>query len=101
LAKLSPTAVRQTIRALEAAGAIRGEWFWDRDSDWHAGHVGDGRVGKFKEVLTPSEQQAVLDRTREYCECFGYAELLDDTALGEAPANWRLSAVYGTDDDID
>ena len=90
---LSPTAVRKTIAGLEAAGAIRGEQVWDEETRWHAGHVGDGRVGKFKEVLTPAQQRAVLDRTREYCECFGYAELWDDAALGDAPANRRRSAV--------
>lgn len=71
---LSPSAVRETVAALEAAGAIRGEKMWDRETQWHAGHVGDGKIGKFKAVLTPSQQQEVLDRTREFYECFGYAD---------------------------
>ena len=73
LAGLAPEAVREKIATLEEAGAIRGEAAWDRETHWHAKHVGDGRVGKFADVLNAEEQRRIEDETREYCQLFGYA----------------------------
>lgn len=73
LAGLAPEAVRKTIATLEQAGAIRGEAVWDRETHWHANHVGDGRIGKFRDALSAEEQLRIEDETREFCEHFGYA----------------------------
>ena len=72
LAALAPEAVRGTIRRLEATGAIRGEAVWDKETHWHANHVGDGKVGKFREILSPTQECEILERTREFCTRFGY-----------------------------
>ena len=72
LAGLESDSVRRTISRLEAAGVIRGEAVWDTETQWHANHVGDGKIGKFREFLSTEQQDAVMDRTREYCERFGY-----------------------------
>jgi glycosyltransferase involved in cell wall biosynthesis len=94
LAGLEPDSVRLTISRLEAAGVIRGEAVWDKETHWHAKHVGDGKIGKFREFLSPAQQEAVVDRTREYCERFGYG-----TAGGadpeQPPATIRQSCFPG------
>jgi glycosyltransferase involved in cell wall biosynthesis len=74
LQALSPDEVRETIGRLEASGAIQGEAVWDRETHWHANHIGDGKVGKWREALTQAQAQKILDRTREYYQAFGYAE---------------------------
>lgn len=45
---------------------------FDPATQWHPGHVGDGRIGKYKAVLTPVEQKRVLAATRAYRRRFGY-----------------------------
>ena len=77
LAKLSPESVRKTISELEAAGAIRGEEVWDKENHWHANHVGDGKIGKFRSLLTKTQQHEIIQRTRGYCDCFGYDTKVD------------------------
>ena len=72
LAALEPAAVRDKIKRLEAAGSIRGEAIWDRETHWHANHVGDGRVGKFRDNLSVEQEKEILRQTREYCDHFGY-----------------------------
>jgi hypothetical protein len=79
LAELSSDAVRETIGQLEAAGVIRGEAVWDMETHWHAGHVGDGRIGKWRGALTNDQARQVLERTRAYRHRFGYSE---DGSLG-------------------
>ena len=72
LDSLAPEAVKAKIRELEAAKAIEGEKVWDRQTHWHAGHVGDGRIGKFVEVLTEAQIREVEAQMREFCQWFGY-----------------------------
>jgi GR25 family glycosyltransferase involved in LPS biosynthesis/glycosyltransferase involved in cell wall biosynthesis len=79
LAGLTPEAVRRTISDLEAAGAIRGADVWDSATQWHANHVGDGKIGKFGSVLSLEQQREVVRQTREFCECFGYDVTVDET----------------------
>ena len=45
---------------------------FDLQTHWHPGHVGDGRVGKYKSVLAPAQQKTVLAATRAYRRAFGY-----------------------------
>lgn len=86
LAGLAPDAVKATISDLEMTGRIRGESEWDRETQWHANHVGDGRVGKFQEVLSLAQQREVIARTREFCEYFGYDTSINDNAGQHAAA---------------
>ena len=72
LGNLEPDAVRAKIGALENSGVIKTEADWDRETQWHKGHVGDGKVGKWRDVLSPEQEREILDRTKEYCETFGY-----------------------------
>jgi glycosyltransferase involved in cell wall biosynthesis len=84
LSGLSLEAVRTKIKALEAAGTIRGEEIWDQETHWHAKHVGDGKVGKFETVLSLAQQREVLERTREFCEHFGYNTSVEKPIDSEA-----------------
>ncbi len=89
LSGLSAEAVKKKIADLEAAGAIQGEKVWDKETHWHANHVGDGRIGKFREALSPEQESEILRATREYCECFGYdtdPEVKRETQAGAAIA---------------
>jgi hypothetical protein len=52
---------------------------FDPLTQWHPGHVGDGRIGKYGEILSVAQQRAVLKRLREYCLAFGYSSLLSST----------------------
>ena len=85
LAGLTPEAVKQTIGSLEAAGVIRGEDVWDRETLWHANHVGDGKVGKFESNLSPAQQNEIIEQTREFCDYFGYDVTAREMAKREAP----------------
>jgi hypothetical protein len=85
-AALTPERVRAQVAALEQAG-VYGETPDPRRHDpqtlWHAGHVGDGRVGKHREALTAEEAARVLDATAPYCRAFGYGAEAAETG---APA---------------
>jgi glycosyltransferase involved in cell wall biosynthesis len=75
LATLTPERVRATIGDLVAAGRLRGDaQVWDPESAWHPKHVGDGKIGKFSDALTPEQQRAVLTRTAEFCRRFDYGQ---------------------------
>lgn len=73
LAGLEPEAVKATIGKLEAAGAIQGEAVWDPATQWHVNHVGDGRIGKYREILSQAQQAKVLGQMCEFCDAFDYA----------------------------
>jgi glycosyltransferase involved in cell wall biosynthesis len=92
LARLTPEAVKGKIGALEAAGVIQGERVWDKETHWHANHVGDGKVGKFKDALSEAQQKEVVERTREYCEMFGYSMAVE---MGAPRAPEPLRALAG------
>lgn len=67
---LSRDAVKKTIRKLH--GRKRDPDAFDLATQWHPGHVGDGRIGKFETVLTPQQQRQVSAATRSYARAFGY-----------------------------
>ncbi len=73
---LTPTAVSSTIEALAAGGAFDdappAETF-DHDTQWHPNHVGDGRVGKWRTLLTPEQASRVVSATEPFGERFGYS----------------------------
>jgi hypothetical protein len=72
---LTREAVKQKIDKLEKRGSF-GEKpnadSFDPRTHWHPGHVGNGRVGKYKKILSPAQQKQVLAATRDYCRRFGY-----------------------------
>lgn len=77
-------AVDEQIRRLHGAGILRDDAgaaeAFDPETHWHAGHIGDGRVGKFRDQLTAKQIGSVVQRTLGFCERFGYD--LVDTADG-------------------
>jgi Sulfotransferase domain len=48
---------------------------FDFTTQWHPGHVGDGRVGKFKAVLTAAQQKKIETATKDYARAFGYLRM--------------------------
>jgi hypothetical protein len=72
LAGLAPEAVKATISKLESTGAIQGEAVWDQATQWHTNHVGDGKIGKFREILSQAQQDQILAQMHEFCDCFEY-----------------------------
>lgn len=73
IAELTPTAIQTRIDNLVAAGTIDSEKrIWDPETAWHANHLGDGKIDKFLDWLTTAQQRAVVARTSEFFERFGY-----------------------------
>ncbi len=79
LHKLERDEVRKTID--ELAGPNPPDAGLDLVTHWQVNHIGDGRVGKFADVLSPIQQAAVIARAREFCAHFGY----DATQEAEEP----------------
>jgi len=110
LAKLNPDAVRAQIDALSEMGTINDEQTWDNETHWHRGHIGDGRIGKFRDVLSERQQGLVAWRTATFAKTFGYAShepqspprlaIFTDVALWEADTLftawvWRFVEIVG------
>ena len=56
--------MRETISASPRAAGFyqhQGEAVWDRETHWHANHVGDGKVGKWRDALTPAQAEDILN----------------------------------------
>jgi hypothetical protein len=67
--------VRKKIGALTKRGKFGAKADpdnFDPTTQWHPGHVGDGRVGKFATVLSKKQQSEILAKTRVYRKRFGY-----------------------------
>jgi hypothetical protein len=45
---------------------------FDAKTHWHPGHIGDTRIGKHADILSPEMQRQVLCATSDYCDRFGY-----------------------------
>ncbi len=74
-AALTPERVVADIAALVASGgfgATPNALAADPVTQWHPGHVGDGRVGKWREVLTEAEAAALMADCAAYCRAFRY-----------------------------
>lgn len=84
---VAPASLDQIYRSLTAANvkreiarlAKRGAFgvcghpdSFDPKTHWHPGHVGDRRVGKYADMLSPRMQRQVLNVTSDYCLRFGY-----------------------------
>jgi hypothetical protein len=67
--------VRQTIGTFRKTGKFGKKPdanSFDTETQWHPGHVGDGKIGKFAGVLSASQQKKVLAETQAYGKRFGY-----------------------------
>jgi hypothetical protein len=84
---LPPAAFNQIYQSLTAANvkrkivalAKRGAFglcghpdSFDAKTHWHPGHIGDKRIGKYADMLSPDMQRRVLCATSDYCDRFGY-----------------------------
>jgi hypothetical protein len=70
---LTPDAVRRKIATLQDKGTFgTNPDEFDPATHWHPRHVGDGRIGKYKSVLTEDQQKRIMAATKEYCREFGY-----------------------------
>jgi|HubBroStandDraft_5_1064220.scaffolds.fasta_scaffold40255_2 hypothetical protein len=67
---LTREAVRKKIEKLHKGETDPNAF--DFTTQWHPGHVGDGRVGKFKAVLTAAQQRKIEAVTKDYAKAFGY-----------------------------
>jgi hypothetical protein len=67
--------VRQHIDGLISDGTLPNASPVDEfepETHWHPGHVGDLRINKFQDYLTPTQVEQVTAATAGYCEKFGY-----------------------------
>jgi hypothetical protein len=72
---LTRESVRQKIGSLKKTGKFGKKPdanSFDSETQWHPGHVGDGRIGKFAGVLSPAQQKKVLAATQAYGKRFFY-----------------------------
>lgn len=74
-ASLTPEKVGEALVELEQRGVFAPSLDpqqFDPVTHWHPRHVGDLKIGKHGEWLSPAQQASVLEATRLYCENFGY-----------------------------
>jgi glycosyltransferase involved in cell wall biosynthesis len=74
-AGLTQAAVRSQIVAWRNAGLLgfgRPDAEFEPATHWHVGHVGDGKIGKWRAVLSDVQSGRVLRVTSAFCEAFGY-----------------------------
>jgi hypothetical protein len=72
---LTRDTVRRTIGKLGKTGKFGKKPdsnSFDTETQWHPGHVGDGKIGKFAGVLSAAQQKKVLAATHAYGKRFGY-----------------------------
>lgn len=83
--KLCAASVRSHIAALEQDGVFAAGpamSVWRPDSHWHPGHIVDGRIGKFRELLSQAQIRRLEQHFATYMGRFGY-----DDCFG-----WRTSS---------
>lgn len=85
----TPSAVTSRITNLLAKGVLSGRHpllEWEEGTHWHPFHIGDGRVGKSKDVLSAQQIEATICRTAAFCEFYGYSgNLRVGSQTSEAP----------------
>ena len=72
---LRPRNVKKAIEEMARSGLVGRDDDGDRydpHTQWHADHIGDRRVGKYRRVLTGRQRQAVVWRNRELLDAMGY-----------------------------
>jgi hypothetical protein len=76
--ELSPGAVSALIDRLQADGVFDGTApvaQFDAATLWHPRHVGEGRVGSYREILSPGQVASLTYATRDFMDAFGYERL--------------------------
>jgi hypothetical protein len=76
-AALTPDAVSEAIAGFKARGVFgdrRALLALEPETQWHLNHIGDRRVGKWREVVSEAEGAGIVHATRDYCAAFGYGE---------------------------
>lgn len=74
-ASLMPDRVAADIAAMAAAGsfgATPDPRIAESVTQWHVGHVGDGRSDKWRGVLAEEEAARLMAETEPFCRTFGY-----------------------------
>lgn len=74
---LLPDRVAADIAAMTAAGAFGVSPTPERAdpvTQWHPGHVGDGRSGKWRDLLDAEQAASIIKGAAEFARRFGYAE---------------------------
>ena len=70
----APARIAAHLRALRASGVFDDRPAavqWEAATHWHPNHVGDGRVGKYAEILSPEIIATLREKTREVAAAFG------------------------------
>ena len=63
------------LESLLASGQLRGEKpdeEWEAATQWHPHHIGDRRIGKYRDVLAPAQIANMNDRMSTFLALFGY-----------------------------
>jgi hypothetical protein len=42
------------------------------EGQWHRDHIGDGRIKKYRDLLTKEQSDRVVEQTKGFIEYFGY-----------------------------
>lgn len=74
--KYTPEGVNKIITELADKGVLTDAspiQAVDEETQWHLSHVGDGRVGKWRDILTDAQAASISCATRSYRAHFGYA----------------------------
>ncbi|WP_424362308.1 hypothetical protein [Methylocystis parvus] len=85
--KLSVGAVEAFLQQLDEAqyfdrsAAASGQFH--KETHFHPNHVGDGRTGKFKAILTRCQERLTVAATQGFCRRFGYDIPLPPVDFGE------------------
>lgn len=83
---LSAPVVARHVLTLVERGILKGiepGQEWEAGTHWHPFHVGDGRVGKYSDMLTNPEIDTVLYRTAPFCRAFGYGHCRSGNQITE------------------
>ncbi len=72
--ELSPESVKIQIKHMADAGRIdpSKRLISDAKTLWLPAHIGDGRIGKYREALSDDQLRSINSWSRAYCEAFGY-----------------------------
>lgn len=72
--EMSPESVKDQIKRMADAGRIdpNERLVGDAKTLWLPAHVGDGKIGKYRETLSTDQVRSVNYWARAYCEAFGY-----------------------------
>jgi hypothetical protein len=85
--ELSAPAVARHVSELLARGVFTGinpTGEWETGTHWHPFHVGDGRIGKFRDLLSADEIRCVLAQTEPFCLAFGYGGIASSPTRSES-----------------